>query len=40
MLDVAASSNIDVDDMGFVICDIMVREAIAALTVGCTEYGL
>lgn len=40
MLDVAASFNLDVDDMGFVICDIMVREAIAALTVGCTEYRL
>lgn len=38
LVDVAASFNLDVDDMGFVICDITVREAISALAVGCIDF--
>lgn len=37
VVDVAASFNLDGEDIGFVICDITVREAISELAVGCID---
>lgn len=34
-LAVAANFNLDVDNMGFFICDVTVREAISERAVGC-----